>query len=80
MMLQKLLVHVIHDMIIDPYHDLHSISFSEARFRDSLGKFEDTTHVYKYTLDGQVYFVELTDEEHDLFEDKYNVCLSYWRD
>jgi len=41
---------------------------------------DQSTHVYKYTLDGQTYFIELTDEQRDVFEDKYNVRLHYWRD
>lgn len=41
---------------------------------------KDTTHVYKYILNGQTYFIELTDEQRDVFEDKYDIRLHYWRD
>ena len=41
---------------------------------------KDTTHIYKYILDGRTQFIELTDEDRNVFEDKYDVQLSYWRD
>ena len=35
-------------------------------------------HKYKYTLNGKIYFVTLTDEEKRMFENRYGVYLEKW--
>jgi len=41
---------------------------------------EDETHVYRYTLNGKTYFIELSDDDRTAFENRYDVYLEYWRD
>ena len=36
-------------------------------------------HKYKYTLNGKIYFVTLTDEEKRMFENRYGVYLEKWQ-
>lgn len=35
-------------------------------------------HKYKYTLNGVIYFICLTPEDKELFEDIYGVHLEIW--
>lgn len=41
---------------------------------------EDETHIYKYSLNGKIYFIELNDSDRTAFENRYDVYLEYWRD
>ncbi len=41
---------------------------------------EDENHVYKYSLNGKIYFIDLDDNDRAAFEDRYGVHLEYWRD